>query len=173
VRLDGTERIIRRLRVLRLGQRVEQRGFSDVGQTDDSNTEGHMFSGAGLVSPSCARGQKTGPRRRGTGTSIACRDDATTAENPAFFGRFCTSNLRCGSLQFGRAVRAGACVAASRCTKRRILPDGGADAPQSPRIPFLAVPVPVTILLANRTTHGLRGRRPSGDKWDSERNAQN
>ena len=39
IRLDGAERIIRRLRRRRLGQRVEQRRFADIGQPDDTAFE--------------------------------------------------------------------------------------------------------------------------------------
>ncbi len=36
VRLNGAERIVRRLRVLRAGQRIEQGGFAYIGQADDT-----------------------------------------------------------------------------------------------------------------------------------------
>jgi hypothetical protein len=41
VRLDRAEGIIRRLRRLRLGQRVEQGGLADIGQPDDTAFETH------------------------------------------------------------------------------------------------------------------------------------
>ena len=44
VRLDGAERIIRRLRRCRLGQRVEQRRLADIGQADDTAFESHDTS---------------------------------------------------------------------------------------------------------------------------------
>ena len=44
IRLDGAERIIRRLRRRRLGQRVEQRRFADIGQSDDTAFESHDVS---------------------------------------------------------------------------------------------------------------------------------
>ena len=53
IRLDGAERIIRRLRRCRLGQRVEQRRLADIGQPDDTAFESHSSSDllvmAGLV----------------------------------------------------------------------------------------------------------------------------
>ena len=36
IRLDGAERIVSRLRRRRLGQRIEQRRFADIGQPDDT-----------------------------------------------------------------------------------------------------------------------------------------
>ena len=44
IRLDGAERIIRRLRGRRLGQRVEQRRLADIGQSDDTAFESHDLS---------------------------------------------------------------------------------------------------------------------------------
>jgi hypothetical protein len=44
IRLDGAERIIRRLRRCRLGQRVEQRRLADIGQADDTAFESHNTS---------------------------------------------------------------------------------------------------------------------------------
>ena len=44
IRLDGAERIIRRLRRSRLGQRVEQRRLADIGQSDDTAFESHNVS---------------------------------------------------------------------------------------------------------------------------------
>ncbi len=44
IRLDGAERIIRRLRRGRLGQRVEQRRFADIGQPDDTAFKSHNVS---------------------------------------------------------------------------------------------------------------------------------
>ena len=41
IRLDGAERIIRRLRRRRLGQRIEQRRLADIGQSDDTAFESH------------------------------------------------------------------------------------------------------------------------------------
>ena len=41
IRLDGAERIVRRLRRRGLGQRVEQRRFADIGQADDAAFESH------------------------------------------------------------------------------------------------------------------------------------
>ena len=41
IRLDGAERIIRRLRRRRLRQRVEEGRFADVRQTDDAAFETH------------------------------------------------------------------------------------------------------------------------------------
>ena len=41
VRLDRAERIVRRLRRLRLGQRIEQGGLADIGQSDDTAFETH------------------------------------------------------------------------------------------------------------------------------------
>ena len=41
IRLDGAERIIRRLRRRRLGQRIEQRRLADIGQPDDTAFESH------------------------------------------------------------------------------------------------------------------------------------
>src|SRR5665213_541639 len=51
IRLDGAKRIIRRLRSGRLRQRVEERGFADIGQSDDAAFESHyssFFSGFGF-----------------------------------------------------------------------------------------------------------------------------
>ena len=42
IRLDGAERIIRRLRRRRLGQRVEQRRLADIGQANDTAFESHL-----------------------------------------------------------------------------------------------------------------------------------
>jgi hypothetical protein len=42
IRLDGAERIIRRLRRCRLGQRVEQRRLADIGQANDTAFESHL-----------------------------------------------------------------------------------------------------------------------------------
>ena len=39
VGVDGAERIVRRLRLARAGDGVEQGGLADVGQTDDSGSE--------------------------------------------------------------------------------------------------------------------------------------
>ena len=44
IRLDGAERIVRRLRRRRLGQRVEQRRLADIGQSDDAAFESHDVS---------------------------------------------------------------------------------------------------------------------------------
>ena len=44
IRLDGAERIIRRLRRRRLGQRIEQRRLADIGQSDDTAFESHDVS---------------------------------------------------------------------------------------------------------------------------------
>ena len=44
VGFDGTERIVGGLRVLRLGQGVEQGGFPHVGQTHNADAEGHGLS---------------------------------------------------------------------------------------------------------------------------------
>ena len=41
IRLDGAERIVRRLRRRRLGQRVEQGRLADIGQADDTAFESH------------------------------------------------------------------------------------------------------------------------------------
>ena len=41
VRLDGAERIVRRLRRRGLGQRIEQRRLADIGQADDAAFEAH------------------------------------------------------------------------------------------------------------------------------------
>ena len=41
VRVDGAERVVRRLRLRRAGERVEERGLPDVGETDDADAEGH------------------------------------------------------------------------------------------------------------------------------------
>ena len=41
--LDRAERVIRRLRRGGRGQRVEQRGFADIGQSDNAATETHML----------------------------------------------------------------------------------------------------------------------------------
>ena len=42
VRLDRAERIVRRLRRRRLGQRVEERGLADVRKPDDAAAETHV-----------------------------------------------------------------------------------------------------------------------------------
>ncbi len=39
VRIDGAERIIRRLRFAGAGDRVEERGFADIRQADDSSAQ--------------------------------------------------------------------------------------------------------------------------------------
>ena len=44
IRLDGAERIIRRLRRRRLGQRIEQRRLADIGQSDDTAFKSHDVS---------------------------------------------------------------------------------------------------------------------------------
>ncbi len=44
VRLDGAERIVRRLRGRRFSQRVEQGGLADIGQSDDTAFESHNLS---------------------------------------------------------------------------------------------------------------------------------
>ena len=44
IRLDGAERIVRRLRRRRLGQRVEQGRLADIGQADDTAFESHDAS---------------------------------------------------------------------------------------------------------------------------------
>ncbi|OIQ67242.1 hypothetical protein GALL_511810 [mine drainage metagenome] len=44
VRLDGAERIVRRLRRRSLGQRIEQRRLADIGQPDDTAFESHDVS---------------------------------------------------------------------------------------------------------------------------------
>ena len=44
IRLDGAERIVRRLRRRRLRQRVEQRRLADIGQSDDTAFESHDVS---------------------------------------------------------------------------------------------------------------------------------
>ena len=41
--LDRTERIIRRLRRLRFGQRIEQGALADIGQADDTATKTHVL----------------------------------------------------------------------------------------------------------------------------------
>ncbi len=41
VRLDGAERIVRRLRRRRAGQRVEEGGFADIRQAHDAAFETH------------------------------------------------------------------------------------------------------------------------------------
>jgi hypothetical protein len=48
VRLDGAERIVRRLRLRRLGQRVEEGGLADIRQTDDTAFEAHGLKPAVL-----------------------------------------------------------------------------------------------------------------------------
>src|SRR5438477_3888027 len=45
IRLNGAERIIRRLRRRSLCQRVEKRRFADVWQADDAAAKAHGFSG--------------------------------------------------------------------------------------------------------------------------------
>ena len=42
IRLDGAERIVRRLRRRRLRQRIEQRRLADIGQPDDTAFESHF-----------------------------------------------------------------------------------------------------------------------------------
>src|SRR6202012_5692835 len=42
--LDGAEGIIGRLRRRRLGQRIEERGLADIGQSDDAAFESHYSS---------------------------------------------------------------------------------------------------------------------------------
>ena len=42
IRFDGAEGIVRRLRRLRLGQRVEQGGLAHIGKTDDTTTKTHL-----------------------------------------------------------------------------------------------------------------------------------
>ena len=44
IRLDGAERIVRRLRRRRPGQRIEKRRFAHVGQTNDAAFETHGFA---------------------------------------------------------------------------------------------------------------------------------
>ena len=41
IRLDGAERIIRRLRRRRFGQRIEERRLADIRQADDAAFEAH------------------------------------------------------------------------------------------------------------------------------------
>ena len=52
IRLDGAERIIRRLRRRRLRQRVEERRLADIGQSDDAAFETHCV--LNISSPSLA-----------------------------------------------------------------------------------------------------------------------
>jgi hypothetical protein len=49
--LDRAERIIRRLRRLRLGQRIEQGGLADIGQSDDAAFETHFYSVIPVAAP--------------------------------------------------------------------------------------------------------------------------
>src|SRR5690606_10210096 len=58
--LDRGERVIRRQSLCALGQRVEQRGLSDVGQADDADAQAHVGRVYGL--PSACR--TTATRRR-------------------------------------------------------------------------------------------------------------
>ena len=44
IRLDGAERVIGGLRRRRLGERIEQRRFADVGQSDDPAFKSHNVS---------------------------------------------------------------------------------------------------------------------------------
>src|SRR5882672_184689 len=53
IRLDGAERIIRRLRRRRLGQRIEQRRLADIGQPDNTAFESHRASRS--FAPDCAQ----------------------------------------------------------------------------------------------------------------------
>lgn len=52
--LDRAERIVRRLRRLRLGQRVEQRGLADIRQPDDTAFETHDYPSLKVIVGACA-----------------------------------------------------------------------------------------------------------------------
>jgi hypothetical protein len=63
VGLNRTKRIVRRL-CAGVGQRVEQRGFADVGETDDADSEAH---GGREVARRRELGQTLTPARRASG----------------------------------------------------------------------------------------------------------
>ena len=77
VRLDRRERIVRREHVV-LGQRVEEGGLADVGQTDDADSEshGHPVYGGRMPLP-VVTGRRVGGSGRAVtyGSSSSSRDD--------------------------------------------------------------------------------------------------
>ena len=70
VGFDGTERIVGGLRVLSLGQGVEQGGFPHVGQTHNADAEGHGLSLRAWKFRAMRRWRR---RKKGAGAPGTCR----------------------------------------------------------------------------------------------------
>ena len=69
IRLDGAERIVGRLRRRGLRQRVEERRFADIGQTDDAAFEAH--EGKDRLKPKPSGALMRGPGGKGKGGRTA------------------------------------------------------------------------------------------------------